>query len=102
MVLQTVGGVLLASWLAGTAGTVDGAAICTTRSVLRFVTRLYWLIPGVVPGSVSVGVWQMACRRVLKVGERVVRDVLMTGEYVQFCSYALIKMALQMHLKTTR
>jgi len=26
-------------------------------------------------GSVSVGVWQMACRRVIKVGERVVKDL---------------------------
>ena len=30
-------------------------------------------------GSVSVGVWQMACRRVLKVFERVVRDVWAAG-----------------------
>ena len=29
-----------------------------------------WLV-----GSVSVGVWQMACRRVIKVGERVVKDL---------------------------
>lgn len=26
-------------------------------------------------GSVSVGMWQMACRRVIKVGERVVKDL---------------------------
>jgi hypothetical protein len=30
-------------------------------------------------GSVSVGVWQMACRRVIKVGERVVKDL--AGEH---------------------
>jgi hypothetical protein len=29
-------------------------------------------------GSVSVGVWQMACRRVIKVGERVVKDLAST------------------------
>ena len=27
-----------------------------------------------VSGSVSCGVWQMACRRVIKVGERVVKE----------------------------
>lgn len=31
------------------------------------------------PGSVSVGVWQMACKRVILIGERVVKDLL--GEY---------------------
>jgi hypothetical protein len=30
-------------------------------------------------GSVSVGVWQMACRRVIKVGERTVKGIL--GEF---------------------
>jgi len=30
-------------------------------------------------GSVSVGVWQMACRRVIKVGERTVKSIL--GEF---------------------
>ena len=25
-------------------------------------------------GSVGVGMWQMACRRVIKIGERVVKD----------------------------
>ncbi|KAF7357702.1 Protein GET1 [Mycena venus] len=34
----------------------------------------WWLaLPFAPAGSVSVGVWQMACKRVLKVGERVVR-----------------------------
>ncbi|KAJ7072006.1 WRB/Get1 family [Mycena amicta] len=37
----------------------------------------WWLaFPFAPKGSVSVGVWQMACRRVLKVGERVVKDLL--------------------------
>lgn len=27
-------------------------------------------------GSVSVGVWQLACRRVIKVGERTVKNIL--------------------------
>ena len=31
-------------------------------------------------GSVSCGVWQFACRRVIKVGERVTRDLLGVGE----------------------
>ncbi len=31
-------------------------------------------------GSVSCGVWQMACRRVIKIGERVVNEL--TGESV--------------------
>jgi len=28
------------------------------------------------PGSVSVGVWQMACRRVIKVGEYTVKNII--------------------------
>ncbi|KAF7315787.1 Protein GET1 [Mycena indigotica] len=37
----------------------------------------WWLaLPFAPKGSVSVGVWQMACRRVLKVGERVVKELL--------------------------
>lgn len=31
------------------------------------------------PGSVSCGAWQMACRRVIKVGERVVKDLASTS-----------------------
>ncbi|VDB95202.1 unnamed protein product [Peniophora sp. CBMAI 1063] len=39
----------------------------------------WWLsFPFAPSGSVSCGVWQMACRRVLKVGERVVRDLMGT------------------------
>ena len=30
-------------------------------------------------GSVSCGAWQMACRRVIKVGERVVKDLASTS-----------------------
>ncbi|GBE80649.1 Protein GET1 [Sparassis crispa] len=38
----------------------------------------WWLaLPFAPAGSVSCGVWQMACRRVIKVGERVVRDLVM-------------------------
>jgi hypothetical protein len=41
----------------------------------------WWLaLPFAPRGSVSVGVWQMACRRVIKVGERVVRDLRPTRE----------------------
>ena len=37
----------------------------------------WWLaLPFAPAGSVSCGVWQMACRRVIKVGERVVKDVM--------------------------
>ena len=36
----------------------------------------WWLaLPFAPAGSVSCGVWQMACRRVIKVGERVVREL---------------------------
>ncbi|KAF8965534.1 CHD5-like protein-domain-containing protein [Flammula alnicola] len=36
----------------------------------------WWLsLPFAPAGSVSVGVWQMACRRVIVVGERVVKDL---------------------------
>ncbi|KAK0476788.1 putative malate synthase [Armillaria novae-zelandiae] len=36
----------------------------------------WWVsFPFAPKGSVSVGMWQMACRRVIKVGERVVRDL---------------------------
>ncbi|KAH9948973.1 WRB/Get1 family [Amylocystis lapponica] len=36
----------------------------------------WWLaLPFAPAGSVSCGVWQMACRRVIKVGERVVKDL---------------------------
>jgi len=35
----------------------------------------WWLaFPFAPSGSVSVGIWQMACKRVIKIGERVVRD----------------------------
>lgn len=37
----------------------------------------WWLaFPFAPAGSVSCGVWQMACKRVIKVGERVVKEVL--------------------------
>lgn len=40
----------------------------------------WWLsFPFAPAGSVSCGVWQMACRRVIKVGERVVKE-LASGE----------------------
>lgn len=34
------------------------------------------MLTDIPAGSVSVGVWQMACRRVIKVGERVVKDLV--------------------------
>jgi len=41
----------------------------------------WWLaLPFAPKGSVSVGVWQMACKRVIKVGERVIKD-LATSSY---------------------
>ncbi|KAF7321865.1 Protein GET1 [Mycena kentingensis (nom. inval.)] len=37
----------------------------------------WWLaFPFAPKGSVSVGVWQMACRRILKVGERICKELL--------------------------
>jgi len=37
----------------------------------------WWLaFPFAPKGSVSVGIWQWACKRVIKVGERVVRDLI--------------------------
>jgi hypothetical protein len=32
-------------------------------------------LTALLPGSVSCAIWQMACRRVIKVGERVVKDL---------------------------
>ncbi|KAI0775775.1 CHD5-like protein-domain-containing protein [Trametes elegans] len=43
---------------------------------------LTWLLafPFAPAGSVSCGVWQMACRRVIKVGERVAKELLVHRE----------------------
>ncbi|TFK53731.1 hypothetical protein OE88DRAFT_1711588 [Heliocybe sulcata] len=39
----------------------------------------WWMaLPFAPAGSVSVGVWQMACRRVIKVGERVAKEFVST------------------------
>ncbi|KAK0505165.1 WRB/Get1 family [Armillaria luteobubalina] len=41
----------------------------------------WWMsFPFAPKGSVSVGMWQMACRRVIKVGERVVKDLCVPTE----------------------
>lgn len=56
------------------------AGVCFPLEFSRLTERMGWT------GSVSVGVWQMACKRVLKVGERVVRE-LSAGA----CSSALIR-----------
>jgi len=37
-------------------------------------------LPFAPKGSVSVGVWQMACRRVIKVGERAVKNMIAPSE----------------------
>lgn len=43
----------------------------------------WWLsLPFAPAGSVSCGIWQMACKRVIKVGERMVRE-LASGEGVR-------------------
>jgi len=40
----------------------------------------WWLsFPFAPAGSVSVGVWQMSCKRVIKIGERVVKDLTATS-----------------------
>ena len=36
-------------------------------------------------GSVSCGVWQFACRRVIKIGERFTKDLLSTGAFRYSC-----------------
>ena len=37
----------------------------------------WWLaFPFAPAGSVSCGVWQMACKRVIKIGERVAKDLV--------------------------
>jgi len=44
----------------------------------------WWLsFPFAPAGSVSVGVWQMACKRVIKIGERVAKDLLVTTPEVE-------------------
>ena len=45
-----------------------------------------------VSGSVSCGVWQMACRRVIKVGERVVTEFTS-----QFPCYDLTRIVIELH-----
>ncbi|KIM69275.1 hypothetical protein SCLCIDRAFT_13349 [Scleroderma citrinum Foug A] len=43
----------------------------------------WWLaLPFAPAGSVSVGVWQMACRRVVKVGERTVKALISHSEAI--------------------
>lgn len=43
----------------------------------------WWMaFPFAPKGSVSVGVWQLACRRVIKVGERTVKNILAPSEPV--------------------
>ncbi|KAG2363321.1 WRB/Get1 family [Suillus spraguei] len=43
----------------------------------------WWMaFPFAPKGSVSVGIWQMACRRVIKVGERTVKNILAPSEPV--------------------
>jgi tail-anchored protein insertion receptor len=41
-------------------------------------TRLMCFVFVLKLGSVSCGVWQMACRRVIKLGERLAKDILGT------------------------
>ncbi|KIP11572.1 hypothetical protein PHLGIDRAFT_99361 [Phlebiopsis gigantea 11061_1 CR5-6] len=42
----------------------------------------WWLsFPFAPRGSVSCGVWQFACRRVIRIGERVVKDILAGESY---------------------
>ena len=48
----------------------------------------WWLaLPFAPAGSVSCGVWQMACRRVIKVGERVVKEVMAPSQAQGECSF---------------
>lgn len=44
----------------------------------------WWLsFPFAPAGSVSCGVWQMACRRVIKIGERVVKELINSSDSEQ-------------------
>ena len=58
-----------------------------------FGPMTWWLaLPFAPAGSVSCGVWQMACRRVIKTGERVVKDVMAghtQGECSVLCRHPL-------------
>ena len=47
----------------------------------------WWLaLPFAPAGSVSCGVWQMACRRVIKVGERAAKEIMARGHADGECS----------------
>ncbi|KAI0373977.1 hypothetical protein BV20DRAFT_1041539 [Pilatotrama ljubarskyi] len=49
----------------------------------------WWLaFPFAPAGSVSCGMWQMACRRVIKAGERVAKEVLVASSAVRLCAFA--------------
>jgi hypothetical protein len=79
LVVQKGCSLLPASWLAWPTRLVDGLPFRTQRSVFpqslaRSVREGSTIDPR--QGSVSVGVWQMACRRVIKVGERTVKNIL--------------------------
>ncbi len=49
-----------------------------------------------VSGSVSCGVWQMACRRVIKVGERAVKELFIS----QLPCYDLTRVVTELHCST--
>lgn len=66
--------ILFASRLAWPAGVVDSPAVCAYWYAARRRILASWL--NIISGSVSCGVWQMACRRVIKVGEKVAKDLL--------------------------
>ena len=66
------GGVLLAARMVWPGAMVVIASICTGWYVPSTLLSLAPPDPDV--GSVSCGVWQMACRRVLKIGEGIIKD----------------------------
>lgn len=91
VVVQEAGSFLSAPRLVWSSGLVALPAFCTCRYChFLFLQGIRSVLcdnyPGLVsymtstltsvsfPGSVSVGVWQMACRRVIIVGEKVVKD----------------------------
>jgi hypothetical protein len=90
--------ILLASWLAGSTRLGDVLTFRAQR--LAFSQSSVQSTRGSSmnhPGSVSVGVWQMACRRVIKVGERAVKNMI--GELSLLISNGLIHTSVAQRLR---
>ena len=64
-------------------------------SLTKPLSRCTYRIP--TQGSVSVGVWQMACRRVVKVGERTVKALICKWYLVRSSFYAYSRSLVSAH-----